>query len=131
MKLFKLTFLLFTLLSVAACGDDEEVTPTCEQADWVGTYTATTDCTSDQSESVVLTVTAVGTDSLVFAYVNADNSSSLEIGPLSFDGCDIDLVDTEEEVTLTANLNNSSVMLTIGSTDATAGPGCTISGTRN
>jgi len=89
------------MLSVfAACGDDEVE---CVQADWVGTYTGTSTCTEDgiteDPEDVTITVTASGTDKLIFKY-DTDNSG-IETDPYDFNGCDVNASESDQGITLT------------------------------
>ncbi len=132
MNLFKL-FTLMVLLSVfAACGNDDD---DCAQADWVGTYSGTIVCTEDgveeDPEDVTVTITASGTDQLVFEYDTP--STGLETDPLDISGCDVNFSASEQGITLTvsADLDGDNLKFT----DVFSGNGfsstCVIDATRN
>ena len=99
MKAFKLTFLLLTLLTIAACEDDEDPI-VCGQSDWVGTYEGTIDC-DGTVEDVTLVITASGADNIVVVYSTATQSTTYD--PLPFTECT--LVNMASGGGVSANIN--------------------------
>ncbi len=131
MNLFKFFTLVVMLFVFQACGDDDD----CVQADWVGTYSGTIVCTEDgveeDPEDVVITVTAAGTDQLIFNYDTTN--TGLETDPLDVDGCDVNFSASEQGITLTVSADLDGDNLSF--TDVFSGNGfsstCVITATRN
>jgi|GEM_PF-1071398 len=132
MNLFKLFTLVLMLSVFAACGDDEVE---CVQTDWVGTYTGTITCTEDGTaedpEDVTITVTASGTDKLIFEY-DTDNSD-IETDPLDFNGCDVNVSESDQglSLTITANLDGDVLTFTDVFTANGESSTCVIAANRN
>lgn len=131
MKAFKLTFLLLALLTIAACGEDDDPV-VCAQADWIGTYTGTQTCVGGTTEGVDVTITANGATGLDVTYTTASGSQTSFTEPLPFEGCTLD-VDSEGngitltiDATLTGNELTFRDVLTFGNT-----LDCTITATKN
>jgi len=129
MNFLRLSFLLVLLATVAACGDDDS-SPTCTQAEWVGTYTGTIDC-DGASEAVTVTITASGSDAIIVKYETV--TIETETDPLTPNGCDLDRTGTTGGVTITvdATLDGDNLtyqdVITVGADVAT----CDITATRN
>jgi hypothetical protein len=129
MKLFKLSFLFLALLSVAACGDDDD-TIDCTQSDWIGTYAGSIDCDGTE-EDVTVTITSSGTDNLIVIY----NTTALEteFDPLPFTSCDLVANSSSGSLTLAINATLDGDRLTFN--EATTVDGntslCSITATRN
>jgi len=92
MKLFTKLFFLLIILSNSACSGDDA----CTQADWIGTYTLTsdTDCEIDESTSITfeetLVITAGTTDDEIVvdgdAVTFTECSASVFFATMSLDG---------------------------------------------
>ena len=112
-----------------ACGDDDD--PTCVQADWVDTYTGTSDC-DGVIEDVTVTLIASGTDNIVI--VANTSTTGTEYDPLPINECSIELSETDPtfgsislNVTLDGdNLTLMEVLTISGQTET-----CNITATRN
>ncbi len=105
LNLFLILALLFTLSS---CGGDDD----CVQADWLGTYTGTEDCNGETTDAII-TVTAEGDDMIVFLI--ATDVSTAEFDPLPFDGCNVDMSDSDGTLTLDLSVDLDGNDLTLSS----------------
>lgn len=134
MKTFKLTFLLLALLTVAACGDDDDTPVVCGQADWVGTYTGTVDCNGIVVDATS-TITASGADNIILAYnaIDTSGTTTLTFDPLPFDGCDLNATASGggDTVTLDADLNGDELTINLTTTNAAGTTNCVVRATRN
>lgn len=135
MKAFKLTFFLLAILSITACGDDEdEMMAVCSQADWVGVYTGNQDCTEEPgAEAVTLTITADGTDAVNFVYEYDDNTTISNVDPITIDNCGFRFSGSEQGITLTleATLDGDKITFVETTTVGSESDACTIEATRN
>ncbi len=132
MKALKITLLLLAIFSVAACGeDDDELPVVCTQADWLGTYTGSIDCTSTNPEDVNVTITASGPDAVVIAYQTATITG--EYSPIPFDGCNLNASDNTGGISFSLTVTREGDLLrwteTIG--DGAIEEICTILATKN
>ena len=129
MKYLKLSILLLAVLCFNACGDDD-VDPTCTQADWIGTYDGSIDC-DGVTEDVNVTITASGAEAVVIFYETPTGTG--EYVPLTPSECDIDRTDTDMGITLTVDVvldgDNFTLIQTVSSDTGTNL--CTLTATRN
>jgi hypothetical protein len=103
MNLLKLSFILIIALSIAACGEDEEpiITPSCTQADWIGTYTGTLNCGSGD-DSTTVTITASGAEAIIIKYeiIGSQISGTITYDPMTPIGCALNFEETQQGITL-------------------------------
>ena len=127
MKLFKFLFLVTTVVMFTACGDDDS---DCIQADWVGTYTGTSDCDGTIEEATV-TITASGTDRVVV--ITEIPGLESEYDPIDLDGCSLEESKSEAGLTLSVDATLDGDNLTFREVISAGGQSstCTITATRN
>lgn len=112
MKAINLSFLLLFMLSFFACNsDDEEVdtTPSCTQADWVGSYSGTQNCDGD-IEDVTVDIKASGDKAVIVEYTLENSSAEFE--PLTPNGCDLDYTESEGGISVTVDASIDGDKLT-------------------
>ena len=130
MNFLKLSLFLATIFCLAACGDDDDATPTCSQANWTGEYTGTQSC-AGISEDVTVTITANGAEAIVVFYETPTGTT--EYYPLTPVECDLDVSDSDAGLTITVDASldgdNLSLIESISAGGATSS--CTITATRN
>lgn len=135
MKLLQLSLLFFALLSVAACGDDDDqMAAVCSQTDWVGTYTGTITCVEDgdtDTDDVTVTIIASGANNLIISYEQPGIST--EYDPLPFTNCSLDASSSEQGITLTIAADLDGDTFTVAETFSVGNESsvCTITATRD
>lgn len=90
-------FFAFMLVSVIACGGEEEAL--CSQEDWVGTYTLTEDPECDDEQFIWLTTLEIAAGSTTTSVI-------VDGGEVPFKNCDI-------TGSLTGNISNDNGTLTV------------------
>ena len=129
MKLSKLALFLMLVVAFASCKNDDESPTNCTQSDWVGTYDGTLNC-NGASEDVTVTITASGSEAIVIKYETANLET--EFDPLTPNGCNLDVSQSDQGITLSVNAELDGDNLTF-SEDLTIGGGtssCDITATR-
>jgi hypothetical protein len=110
MNLFKLTFLFVLAISIISCDNDDDMKPDCSQSDWTGTYEGTIDCNGSE-EDVTVTITASGSDDIIIVYEST--TLTTEYDPFTPDNCDLDVMESDQGVTLTVDATLDGDDLTI------------------
>jgi len=136
MKTLKFAFLFLAIFSFTACEDDDDGMTTCDQSDWVGTYTGTQTCGTD-TETATVTITANGTANIVIEHVAGDSTATVTTtyDPLPFDVCSLSSsasgggLTVSASATLSGNEFRLEEVITNDSTSTSAS--CIIVATRN
>ncbi|TXF85685.1 hypothetical protein FUA23_20225 [Neolewinella aurantiaca] len=135
MKVLKLSLFLFAILSITACGDDDDqMAAVCSQSDWVGTYSGTITCVEDgdtDTEDVTVTITASGADNIIVSYEQPGITTTYD--PLPFTNCEFSLTASEQGITLTSTgeTDGNNITLTEIYSAGTESSTCTIEATRD
>jgi len=130
MNLLRLSFLLVLVFSLVACGDDDEGAGSCTQADWVGTYTGTSDC-DGLTEDVTVTITANGSDAVDIVWETP--TVETEYDPINLNGCNLNQSDSTGglSISVDATLNGDNLTLTEIITNTGNSSTCELTATRN
>lgn len=99
------------IVTLSACGKDDDGPATCTQSDWVGTYEGTINC-DGTTEDVTVTITANGAAALDVSYTTA-SSSTTYTEPLIPVNCDIDISGTDAGITVTLDASLDGDKLTM------------------
>ena len=125
MQLLKFSTCLFVLLTWAACNGDDDSSPSCIQADWVGTYTGTVQCDTEDAEIVNVTISESGSNTVNIDYATFSANSFFPSLPI--EECGIDFSQTDQGLTLTVSATLDGNNLTFTETISSASNSSTCS----
>ncbi len=118
MNLLKLSLFSLLVVAFAACKKDKDSTPTCTQADWVGTYEGSIVC-DGTTETVTVTIVASGADAIVIEYETATSTTTYD--PLTPTNCTITESGTDSGITYAVDASLDKDKFTIKETYTVAG----------
>lgn len=140
MQFLKLSFLLLFVLSIAACGgEDDDAAPSCTVADFVGTYTATSTCDDDDpgddpaDATITLTEFGDGLDLEIVETIDNGTITTTIDQPLTVTNCEANIRVTQDDIVGSYRIQLDGNRITVTETfqNADGNDVCTYVGTRN
>ena len=121
---FSLLIIATMLLANSCSKDDDDDQPSCAQADWIGSYTASTTCDPDRVEVYDVEITAgTGENDLIFTDSEGDDSN------ITISGCEIPEFGIFT-ISFSGSLSGNAITYTITDSDPDDMYSCTVTYTK-